>query len=187
MEPAKNYTAFVGERLVASGHLEDVLPKLKTRFERDSHTLFAIFDDETGKQIDFDLRGSIEEILAAAREKPAQTGPGRPRLGVTAREVTLLPRHWDWLEQQPNGISAAIRRLVDEARTRNPDKARRNQATHATGRFLSAMAGNYPGYEEASRFLYRGERAPFTKAIAKWPKDVRAYADRLSQGACWSR
>lgn len=183
MELRKRYTAFIGERMLASGLLEELLPKLKRRFERDPATSFTIFDDETGRQIDFDLRGSIHEILASARGQPTQAGPGRPRLGVVAREVTLLPRQWDWLEQQPNGASAAIRRLVDEARTKDPAKERRQQATHATGRFLSAMAGNYAGYEEASRRLYRGEGKEFVESISAWPKDVRAYAVRLSQAA----
>jgi hypothetical protein len=46
-----------------------------------------IFHDQTGKQVDFDLRGSIREVLERVAPKPVRTGPGRPRLGVTSREV----------------------------------------------------------------------------------------------------
>ncbi len=182
MEPTKKYTAFVGERLVASGALEELLPKLKAMFDRNRSALFLIFDDETGAQVDFDLRGTMAEVLARHGPNPSQTGPGRPRLGVISREITLLPRHWDWLGLQPNGASAAIRRLIDEARKREPAKMRRQQALQATERFLFAVAGNFPGYEEATRALYRGDSKRFAELIAPWPKDVRHYALRLSQG-----
>ncbi len=182
MEPAKKYTAFVGERLVASGSLAELLPKLKAIFDRNRSALFLIFDDETGAQVDFDLRGTVAEVLARHGPNPSPTGPGRPKLGVISREITLLPRHWEWLGLQPNGASAAIRRLIDEARKREPAKMRRQQALHATERFLFAMAGNYPGYEEATRALFQGDSQRFAALISPWPKDVRNYALRLSKG-----
>jgi uncharacterized protein len=182
METTKKYTAFVGERIVASGALEELLPKLKAAFDGNRSTMFLIFDDETGGQIDFDLRGSVEELLARNCQTPPQAGPGRPRLGVVSREVTLLPRHWDWLGQQPNGASAAIRRLIDEARKREPEGTRRQEALHATERFLFAMAGDLPGYEEATRALYRGDDKRFAELISTWPEDIRNYALRLSKG-----
>jgi uncharacterized protein len=182
MESTKKYTAFVGERLVASGALEELLPKLKAMFDRNRSTLFLTFDDETGAQVDFDLRGTVEEVLARTCQSPPQPGPGRPRLGVTAREITLLPRHWEWLGQQPNGASATIRRLIDEARKREPAEMCRQQAMQATERFLFAMAGDLPGYEEASRALFRGDSQQFAELISPWPKDIRDYALRLSKG-----
>ncbi|MCL5279924.1 MAG: DUF2239 family protein [Planctomycetes bacterium] len=182
MEPTKKYTAFVGERLVASGSLEELLPKLKATFDCDRSTLFLIFDDETGAQVDLDLRGTVAEVLARCSPNPPQTGPGRPRLGVISREITLLPRHWEWLGRQPNGASATIRRLIDEARKREPAKMRRQEAMQATERFLFAMAGNYPGYEEVSRALFQGDSRRFAELVAPWPKDVRNYALRLSKG-----
>jgi len=182
METTKKYTAFVGERVVASGTLEELLPKLKATFDRDRSTMFLIFDDQTGSQVDFDLRGTVEEVLARYCQNPPQAGPGRPKLGVVSREVTLLPRHWDWLGQQSGGASAAIRRLVDEVRKREPTGTRGHESLEATERFLFAMAGNLPGYEEATRALYRGDDERFAELISAWPKDIRDYALRLSKG-----
>lgn len=183
MESAETYTAFVDHRRIASGTREIVLPKLKAIHNKRRRVVFLIFDDETGKQTDFDLRGSVNEVLARECGKTAESGPGRPRLGVVAREVTLLPRHWAWLEMQTNGASAAIRRLIDNARKAETGAMREQRAIHAAGRFLSAMAGNFVNYEEASRALYRGEKERFGALIASWPRDVRTYALQLSEGA----
>src|SRR6187402_3325428 len=150
MSTEHSYTAFAGERRLASGPLPALLPRAKAWVEAGKDApLF--FDDETGRQVDFDLSGSLEEVLARAVPPPAPPKPGRPRLGVTGREVSLLPRHWEWLEAQPNGISAALRRLVDEARQREPGKQRARGLREAASRFMTAMAGDRPHYEEASR------------------------------------
>jgi hypothetical protein len=183
VEEILTYTAFAGETLVASGPLEAMLPEVKARFDRDASALFLIFEDQSGRQVDFDLRGAVNEVVARALPAPSRTGPGRPKLGVVSREVSLLPRHWDWLEQQPNGASAALRRLVDEARKRDPGKERARLATAAAGRILSAMAGNLPGYEEASRALYAANRAHFEDLILDWPDDIRAYIQRRVEDA----
>jgi uncharacterized protein len=178
MVQSLTYTAFLDETLIASGPLDTTLPIVKSRFDRNAGALVLIFEDQTGRQVDFDLRSPLNEVLARAlpaRAAAARPGPGRPKLGVVSREVSLLPRHWDWLEQQPNGASAALRRLVDEARNRNPAEQRARLATEAVGRFLSAMAGNLPGYEEASRALYAGNRARVEDLIRHWPPDIRAY------------
>lgn len=124
METTKRYTAFVGEHVMASGILEELLPRLKTSFDRNPGTLVLIFDDGTGEQIDFDLRGTLDEVLARHCRNSPQTGPGRPKLGVVSREITLLPRHWEWLAQQPHGASAAIRRLVVTRRGSGNHKGR---------------------------------------------------------------
>jgi hypothetical protein len=183
MQEIRTYTAFVGETLTASGPLEAMLPVVKAKFDRDASALFLIFEDQSGRQVDFDLRGTVDEVVARALPAPPRTGPGRPKLGVVSREVSLLPRHWDWLEQQPNGASAALRRLVEEARKRDPGKERTRLATAAAGRILSAMAGNLPGYEEASRALYAGNRARFEELILDWPRDIRAYIQRRVEDA----
>jgi hypothetical protein len=113
--------------------------------------------------------------LARALPGRSRSGPGRPKLGVVSREISLLPRHWDWLEEQPNGASAALRRLVDQARKREPGEQRARLAREAAGRFMSAMAGNFPGYEEASRALYAGNRSRFEELTLNWPRDIREY------------
>jgi hypothetical protein len=160
-----------------------MLPAAKARYDAGGDHLLFVFDDQTGKAVDFDLRGSVDEVLARALPRPVATGPGRPRLGVVSREVSLLPRHWEWLEQQPNGASAALRRLVDEARKREPGRQRARMAADAAFRFMSAMAGNLPGFEEAGRALYAANRAVFDDLVRDWPADIQAHARRLAQDA----
>jgi hypothetical protein len=187
MDETRIFTAFLGESRIASGPLESVLPELKTRFDagedRPIAEMLLIFDDESGQQVDFDMRGTLAEVIARATPSPARVGPGRPKLGVISREVSLLPSHWQWLERQPNGASAALRRLVDQASKRSPGEQRARRAMESTGRFLSAMAGNRPNYEEANRALYRANRDQFEELIAAWPKDIREHACRMALDA----
>jgi len=178
MEQAPTYTAFAGETMVASGPLEVLLPALKARFDLDRGALLLIFEDHTGRQVDFDLRGTLKQVLARALPAP-RTGPGRPKLGVVAREISLLPRHWEWLEQQPNGASAAIRRLVDQARNHEPEIQRARLAIDAAARFLSAIAGNFPNYEDATRALYAGDSQRLDKLTRGWPRDIQAHLRRM--------
>jgi hypothetical protein len=175
MENAPTYSAFVGQTMLVSGPVERTLAGVKAEFDRDPNTLVLLFEDRSGRQVDFDLRGSLAEVLSRVLPAPARTGPGRPKLGVTSREISLLPRHWEWLEKQPNGASAALRRLVDEARKLATDEPQSHQAREAMGRFMSAMAGNLPGYEEACRALYAVDRPAFEARIAEWPGDIRNY------------
>ncbi|MEO8052774.1 MAG: DUF2239 family protein [Acidobacteriota bacterium] len=182
MESCRTYTSFIGTTLVASGPLDQVLPELKSWSDRDQGAVIATFDDETGLQVDFDLRGTIPELLARALPAPVRTGPGRPKLGVIPREVSLLPRHWEWLQQQPNGASAAIRRLVDEARKKVPDDEKTRLAIEATSRVLSGIAGDLPGYQEATRALFARDGEQFNNLIREWPQDIREYVQRLSPG-----
>jgi hypothetical protein len=175
MEEERTYTAFTGETLIASGPIETMLPIVKARFDQDESALFFIFEDQSGRQVDFHLRGALNEVMARALPAQSRSGPGRPKLGVVSREISLLPRHWAWLEDQPNGASAALRRLLDQARKREPDEQFARLAREAVGRFMSAMAGNLPGYEEASRALYAGNRALFEDLILDWPHNIRAY------------
>jgi len=182
MEEERAYTAFVGDEMIASGPLESVLPKVKKRFD-EGEVSTILFEDQTGQQVDFELRGSVDEVLARALPAPARTGPGRPKLGVVSREVSLLPRHWAWLEQQRNGASAALRRLVDEARKQDPGRQRARLAMDAANRFMSAIAGNLPGYEEACRALYAGDRERFEDRIRNWPHDIRRHIQRLAEAA----
>ncbi len=173
------YTAFLGPTLLKSGTLPQILPTLKSTFDHDPGSPMLIFDDQTGQQVDFDLRGPLAEVLKRAMPEKARTGPGRPKLGVVPREVSLLPRHWEWLEQQPSGASAAIRRLVDEARKRDPEEQRARSVTDAVGRFLTAMAGNLPDFEEAFRALYARDRRRFDELIRDWPVDIQRHVARM--------
>lgn len=182
-------TAFVGTEMVASGPLEKVALALKERLGRDPTLTPLVFHDETARPIDLDLRGTDDAVVQRLDDPPAQDpkpparAPGRPKLGVVAREVTLLPRHWDWLNSQPGGASVALRRLVDQARHANPVGERVRLAREATYRFMTALAGNEPGYEEATRALFAGDSARYDALIAGWPAGVRHYARLLSVDA----
>ena len=141
-----------------------------------------IFDDATGGQIDFDLRDAGEALATTTRTDAEEIrGPGRPKLGVVAREVTLLPRHWDWLAKQPGGASITLRKLVEDARRAKAGDTR--EAQERAYKFMSAMAGNLPNFEEAARALFAKDRPRFEALTAEWPADIRDYAYGLADGA----
>ena len=169
--------------MLASGSPQEVALAIKQHSARRAERQPLVFDNATGRQIDLDLSGSEDEILARYEDRSAQTmaPPGRPRL--IAREVTLLPRHWDWLNGQPGGASVALRRLVDEARHATPVAEKLRQAREATYRFLTAVAGNLPRYEESLRSLFAGDGTRFDALIRDWPPDINFYAMILSQDA----
>lgn len=178
MDESRTYTVFAGNDLIVRGDLATTLRATKERLDGGEREQVLIFEDQTGQQVDFDFRGTFEEVLARVLP-PAKSGPGRPKLGVVSREVTLLPRHWEWLEQQPQSISATLRRLVDEARKREPGKAAARRARDAASRVMWVMAGNLPGFEEASRALFDGDRARMKRLTKGWPRDVRAHIEQL--------
>jgi hypothetical protein len=193
MSSEKCFTAFVGHRRLASGRLAEVAISIKKTTKPTGTEPILIFDDTSGKSLDIDLRGTDEEILArlppsapnpetVTAEPPASEprGRGRPRLGVVAREVTLLPRHWDWLAGQPGGASVALRKLVDEARRTGGDRDRHRAARDAAYHFMSAIAGNFKSFEEASRALFADDRRRFGELVAAWPEDVRDHIVRLA-------
>ncbi|HVE34613.1 MAG TPA: DUF2239 family protein [Gemmatimonadaceae bacterium] len=172
------YTAFAGNRRIAAGNRDSILSELKQY--TDSHDdRVLIFEDMTGKQVDFDFSGSLDDVLERGRARVVRVRPGRPKLGVVGREVSLLPRHWDWLEDQPNGISAALRRLVDEARKREPGAQRAKRLRDGIARFMWAMGGDLPHFEDATRALYGESDERLEDLIAAWPADVRAHIVRL--------
>src|SRR5690349_7474208 len=190
----QTFTAFAGPQRLASGALADVA--LAVKHAGTTPASVTIFDDRTGRTIDLDLRGSDADILARlsratvddVRPEPPTSEPrgrGRPKLGVVAREVTLLPRHWEWLARQPGGASVAPRRLVDEARHVHADRDVQRAAREATYRFMTAIAGDLPGFEEATRALFAGERSRFDQLVAPWPADVRDHLNKLASSA-WS-
>ena len=197
-------TAFAGSRRLAAGALDQVVLAVKSAVDAGELAPVLVFDDATSRVVDVDLRGTADEVVARLRlangsagsiegddgedsspyrESLAPRGRGRPRLGVVAREVTLLPRHWDWLATQPGGASAAVRRLVDSARQANADKDRLRAAKESAYRFMSTMAGDEPGFEEATRALFANNRDRFGEMTEQWPRDVRDHARLLAERA----
>lgn len=177
-----SYTVFVGTKRLANGDLPTALRALVAHNEAGGEPAL-VFDDETGRQVDFDLRGTIDDVIARATPAPAKASPGRPKLGVVSREVSLLPRHWSWLEQQPQGASAALRRLVEAEMKRDPDGERARVALEAASKFTWAMCGSLPGFEEASRALFRRDVDAWRELTAAWPADVVAHASALAAPA----
>jgi uncharacterized protein len=185
----ETFTAFAGYRRLISGTLAEVALAVKRASQAVAPII--IFNDATGRSLDLDLRGSDQEIVARlpkAPPAPVETegqaaeprGRGRPKLGVVAREVTLLPRHWEWLNAQPGGASVALRKLVDETRRASGDRDRLRAARDAAYHFMSAMAGNLANFEEASRALFADDRRRFTGLIAEWPADIRDHIVNLA-------
>ena len=186
-------TAFEGTRRIASGKLRDVVSEAKKAFDRRDASVL-IFDDKTGEQVDIDYGGSLDEVLerlswdaaSPSAEPPSSgasgraRGPGRPKLGVVSREVTLLPRHWEWLNRQPGGASVALRKLVEKARAVPDDREGVRLSREAAYRFMVAVAGDAPAFEEAARTLFAGNERGFEEHIANWPPDVRDYARKLA-------
>jgi hypothetical protein len=189
----KCVTAFIGQHRLASGPLAEVALAVMKASRSAAETSILIFDDANGRPLDLDLRGSERDVVARlpqpASDPPLSAedlsvseprGRGRPRLGVVAREVTLLPRHWEWLGEQPGGASVALRKLVEAARRTSGDLDRSRAARDAAYHFMSAMAGNLPGFEEASRALFADDRRQFVELIADWPGDIRDHIVRLA-------
>mgnify|MGYP001627821936 FL=1 len=188
--------AFAGRTLIADGPLVDVALTVRALPVEGTEPVL-VFDMTTGGVIDLDLRGTTADVVRRLTER-AQTqaapsapkagdetaprGRGRPKLGVVAREVTLLPRHWEWLGAQPGGASQALRRLVEQARKSGVGAERNRSRQGAAYRFMQAIAGDLPGFEEASRALFAGDMPRFSRCIADWPEDVRAFSLRLAQG-----
>ena len=185
-------TAFEGARCIGSGELRQVALKAKEVIDRGGQSPVLIFDDVTSELIEIDFRGTAEQVLKRLGKtagEDVQTGseaprhPGRPKLGVVAREVTLLPRHWEWLATQPGGASVALRRLVEEARRVGAERDRLRVAKESAYRFMNALAGNEAGFEEAVRALFAGDAVRFATLTERWPTDVREHARRLAARA----
>jgi hypothetical protein len=175
--PFPRALAFHGPRLLAEGPLPDVALAVKRVVEKGQRAPLLVFDADSSVRIDLNLSGSEQDVLS--RLEPPRRGPGRPRLGVIAREITLLPRHWDWLGQQPGGPSVTLRKLVDQARKAAGDADRIRQARESAYRFIVAMAGDRPGFEEACRALFAGQQARFNRLVSRWPADIRTHARAL--------
>ncbi len=190
------WIAFARRKRVAAGDPKAVATAVKQLVDAEPQATVAIFDAVTSETIELDLRGSVAAVckrlpLPAAPPPPADAampadtprGPGRPRLGVVAREVTLLPRHWDWLATQPGGASVALRKLVERARKDNAEADRQRVAIDAAYRFMHALSGHEARFEEASRALFAGDLAQLRSEVARWPRDVRMHLLALVEQA----
>lgn len=189
---SKTFTAFLGPELLATGTLDKVAIALRSKLQKRPDVLPLVFDDDTGNPVELDLRGTSAEVAvryaghppsaqpASSEERPATPGRGRPRLGVIAREVTLLPEHWEWLASQAGGASVALRKLVHEARQANVERDQRRRTSERSYNVMHALAGNLPGFEEASRALFAGEFDRMAGLANAWPADIRDYLVRLA-------
>ena len=182
-DPSHTYTAFDGARQIASGALDEVATSAAAH--RDSAQPVLVFSDATGSQVDLDLRGTQEQVRsryqpAPATEAEAPRGRGRPRLGVIAREVTLLPEQWEWLAAQPGGASVVLRKLVQEARRSGSARDRMRRAQERSYKVMVALAGDRPGFEEAARALFAADIEAFRGHMQRWPADVREHLLRLA-------
>lgn len=192
-----SYTSFNGHKRIASGSLPVNALAVKHALASDVPSPLLTFCDQTGQVVEIDIRGSDAEMLARlppegcrlrgdesalidSGESGEPRGRGRPKLGVVAREVTLLPRHWDWLATQTGGASVTLRKLVDQARRANVDRDRQRRETECAYHFMSVMAGAMAGFEEASRALFANDAANFREQTEAWPIDVRDYVRRLA-------
>jgi hypothetical protein len=180
------YTAFLEGRRLTIGPLHEVAVAVLRAQKAQPQGHALVFGDASGHSVDLDLRGSEEAVAARYTEAaptPAPKGRGRPKLGVVAREVTLLPEHWDWLSAQPGGASVALRKLVHEARRNGGDRDRARHARERAYHAMSTLAGDLAGFEEASRALFAGDHAGLVAQMAAWPEDVQAYVLQLAEPA----
>ncbi len=187
-----SHIAFEGHNCVCHGTLLDVAMWARSNENDENGTPLLIFEMDSGRQVDINTRGTDAEIKARFTVFEALDDPipptgkgkrGRPKMGVVGREVTLLPRHWEWLDRQRGGASGTIRRLVDEAKKQSARSDGIRRAQDKTNRFISAIAGDLAGFEDATRALYSGNEAAFSEQISGWPKDVRTYTLKFSEGA----
>ena len=191
-----SYTSFNDHTRIASGSLPVNALAVKQAMKSGAQGPLLTFCDQTGHVVDIDLRGSDAQILARlitdeahlqegdsehidTKDSMTTRGPGRPKLGVIAREVTLLPRHWDWLGSQPGGASVTLRKLIDEARKANEERDRQRRAIESAYHFMSTMAGDMASFEDASRALFANDMTKLRQYADAWPTDIRDYLWRL--------
>ena len=184
-----SFSAFTPKQCLITGSLEEAALAAFHHREGQSADSVLIFNDETCAIMDIDLSGDAELVRRKAASYPSSNvptkkGPGRPKLGVIGKEVTLLPRHWEWLASQKGGPSVTLRKLIDAAR-RDTQVNKQNSREHAqnlTYKFCNALAGDLPGYEEALRCLYANDQAGFSGHLTEWPVDIAGRANFLAKG-----
>jgi hypothetical protein len=169
------HVAFIGHCRLAAGSLAEVAAAVTEALaSAGNEPMPLVFDAASGAVVDLDPCAVAANVVALPR------GRGRPSLGVVPREVTLLPRHWDWLAAQPGGASVALRRLIDTVR-KDAATAQRTRRD-AVYRCMAAFAGDLPGFEAASRALFADDAAGFVTLLADWPADVRDHLLAMHSG-----
>lgn len=173
------YTAFASSKQIASGELAEVASVIKKQIGKAVATDILIFADATGRVVDIDWRGSVDDVVNRLTGSDKKAGPGRPKLGVTSREVSLLPRHWDWLAKQPGGASVTLRKLVEEAKRSSTKQEGVRVAQEAAYRFMHTLAGDLPGFEDALRAMYAKDQSSFGQHIDSWPTDIKKHVQKI--------
>lgn len=186
MDFQNTYTAFDNHKLFTKGSLAEVVTKIKRQLGKTNHSSILIFSDISGKTMDFNFQGTEDEVhkrleIFNSEFSPNEnTGPGRPKLGVVSREVSLLPRHWEWLATQSGGASATLRKLIDDAKKKSLNVSQSKQAQDRTYQVMSVLAGDLKGYEETLRALYKKDKKKFLTLIEAWPRDIQLYITELA-------
>jgi uncharacterized protein len=182
------FAAYAGCSRIAAGTLAETAVAVRRALQRDDRVAILVFDLSTGEVVDLDLRGTDADVAARYQPSAATARRGRPKLGVVAREVTLLPRQWEWLATQPGGASVALRKLVDTARKQDGDAGKAQARIEAAYRFMSAIAGDLAGFEEASRALFARDPDGLNRCMQPWSADIRDQVTRfLDAGEAESR
>lgn len=184
-------TAFNSHSQFISGSVQEVALAIKKSFLSDGPDDILVFNNDNGTIVELELQGSLDDVFARYQVKPLPVltitepvrKPGRPKLGVVGHEVTLLPRHWEWLRSQPGGASVALRKLVDQGRRDNREVDQTRSSRHAASAFMNVIAGNMEGFEEANRALYANDARRFNFEIELWPEDIKAYINTLATNA----
>ncbi len=179
--------AFNGDQVIASGSVHDVAKQTKLQLDKEPNAAILIFEETTSRLVEIDFRGTLDDVLKRLPkpepQEPIRRGPGRPRLGVVSREITLLPRHWDWLSKQSGGASVVLRRLVEQASKASSATDRIREAREVCYRFMTVMAGDRSNFEDATRALYAGNKDLFFSQIVDWPKDIKSHLKTLAEHA----
>ena len=184
-ESKENYICFSGHLRIAQGKLATVAEAAWQLAQTDPTKTTLTFNRETGVVVDLNLSGALRDVSERYAPVPTIAKRGRPKLGVTPREITLLPQHWEWLSHQPGGASVALRRLVEAARRDSSGEEAIRERTSATYNFMAAIAGDLPWFEEATRALFARQKSLFTKHISKWPRDIQDELNHQTEKLHW--
>ena len=178
------FSAYGPTSCIGQGELTDVALAAHRFLRTHPDQSALILQDSTCQIIDLDLSGDEALLERKANHYPIRSqAPVPDSKDPITGEITLLPRHWQWLAEQGGNASATLRRLIDEARRDPKQKAdnecrRRQQLTY---RFCQALCGDFQGYEDALRALYAADKDSFKTHISTWPADFALRAEALAE------